>query len=278
MGKFYKEEITCHVIDMDDTNVLFGRPWHESVKGGYCKDDTYLFRWESHKIKIKLGRKNIKNYPPKVFEKKLESKFSLPVEINNLIEEKLEEFLMEEPPQEFMDEDQEEVKDEIAHEDIVICTDEVLEPKINHSEPDVIQEYNLESCEESTKVAYNRLIYGVGFMIVSSEYAEDPANNPHVQLSNFFSGLLSTYSCPLFKRNSRASSFIVEENDVGREWTQFSRKTIKVKKRCRIKKSDWKIGNSRVIRLLAAGIFKKIWFWTFRVSRAKSQVLILNQI
>ncbi|PRQ26948.1 putative cytochrome P450 [Rosa chinensis] len=72
MGKFYNEEITCHVIDIEDTNVLFGRPWHESVKGGYCKDNTYLFRWESHKIKIKPGRKNIKNDHPEVCEKEHE--------------------------------------------------------------------------------------------------------------------------------------------------------------------------------------------------------------
>ena len=225
-----------------------------------------------------------KNYPPKIFEKKLKSKeFALRVEGNCLPEEKIENFSIEEAPQEIIH-DEEVIKYEIARVDMVINNEEVLEPEINHSEPDVIQECNLESQEESTTVAYesqnayDRLIYGVGFMIVPSEYAEDLVNNPQVQLSNFFLGLLNAYSCLLFKRNSRASSFIVEENDVGREWTRFNQKTIKVKKRHRIKKSDWKIGNSRVKRLLAAGIFKKNWFWTFRVSRAKSQVLILNQI
>ncbi|PRQ37300.1 putative leucine-rich repeat domain, L domain-containing protein [Rosa chinensis] len=227
---------------------------------------------------------SIKNYSPKVFEKKLEFKLSLPVEINSLSEEKPEEFLMEGAPQEIIHDNQEEVKDEIVHVDMVINNEEVLEPKINHSEPDIIQERNLESRDESTKVAYesqnayDRLIFGVGFMIVPSKFAEDQANNPQVQLSNFFSSLLSTYSCPLFKMNSRASSFIVEENDVGRECAQFSQKTIKAKKRRRIKKSDWKIGNSRVMRLLAAGIFKKSWFWTFRVTRTKSQGFIVSDV
>lgn len=35
MGKYYKAEITCDVIDMDDTDLLFGRPWHDSVNGKY---------------------------------------------------------------------------------------------------------------------------------------------------------------------------------------------------------------------------------------------------
>lgn len=43
-AEFRKEEVICHVIDMDDTGMLFGRPWHESAKGIYCKDYTYLFR------------------------------------------------------------------------------------------------------------------------------------------------------------------------------------------------------------------------------------------
>ncbi|PRQ50819.1 hypothetical protein RchiOBHm_Chr2g0137451 [Rosa chinensis] len=98
---------------------------------------------------------------------------------------------MEETPQEIIHDDQEDVKDEIAHEDMVICNGEVLDPEINHSEPDVIQECNLERQEESTTVAYesqnayDRLIFGVGFMIVPSKFAEDQANNPQVQLSNF---------------------------------------------------------------------------------------------
>lgn len=35
MEKYYKAEITCDVIDMDDTDVLFGRPWYDSINGKY---------------------------------------------------------------------------------------------------------------------------------------------------------------------------------------------------------------------------------------------------
>lgn len=59
-------------------------------------------------------------------------------------------------------------------------------------------------------------------------------------------------------------------NDVGQKMGQFNPKKLKIKKRRKVKKNDWKIGNSRSMRLLASGVFKKLWFWTFLVVRFKS--------
>lgn len=79
MEKIYIEDVTCRVIDMDDIYVLFGRPWNGNVNGRYCENNTYLFEWESHKIKIKPIKKIVKNDPPKVCEKKSDE-VSFPIE------------------------------------------------------------------------------------------------------------------------------------------------------------------------------------------------------
>jgi len=51
IGKIYKDEVVCDVIDMDASHVLLGRPWQYDVDITYKGwDNTYLFTWGSHKI------------------------------------------------------------------------------------------------------------------------------------------------------------------------------------------------------------------------------------
>jgi len=51
IGKIYKDEVVCDVIDMDASHVLLGRPWQYDVDITYKgRDNTYLFTWGSHKI------------------------------------------------------------------------------------------------------------------------------------------------------------------------------------------------------------------------------------
>ncbi|KAL9373456.1 hypothetical protein Peur_033076 [Populus x canadensis] len=51
IGKIYKDEVVCDVIDMDASHVLLGRPWQYDVDITYKGwDNTYLFMWGSHKI------------------------------------------------------------------------------------------------------------------------------------------------------------------------------------------------------------------------------------
>ena len=51
IGKIYKDEVVCDVIDMDASHVLLGRPWQYDVDITYkVRDNTYLFTWGSHKI------------------------------------------------------------------------------------------------------------------------------------------------------------------------------------------------------------------------------------
>ena len=228
---------------------------------------------------------SIKNYSPKVDEMKLKAKeVSLPVESYTLVEEKKENFSAKEATQEINHEDFEEVQPENIPIDMVVDNKEdLIEPQRDHSEPLalLVPTDNFGSQEKSIMVDYecqspsDKLIYGVGFMIIPSKYEDDWAYNPQVELFNCLSGFLSINQYNfyfLFKRNSRASSFEVEETDVGQENGQFNPKRIKIKKRRKIKGNDWMIGNSRFMRLLASGIFRKLWFWTFQVTLAKSQI------
>ncbi|KAF7148023.1 hypothetical protein RHSIM_Rhsim03G0232100 [Rhododendron simsii] len=51
IGKFYRAEVTCDVIEMDASHVLLGRPWQFDVDVVYKgRDNTYCFNWESHKV------------------------------------------------------------------------------------------------------------------------------------------------------------------------------------------------------------------------------------
>ena len=98
------------------------------------------------KIKIKPARKNIKIDHPEVC-KKNDEEVTL------------------------------EIKEEIA------LVEETLQPLLYQSKIIVIQGCNiLESREESVEDAYDRLIFGVGFMVVPSEFTEDQAYKPQVQL------------------------------------------------------------------------------------------------
>ncbi len=87
-----------------------------------------------------------------------------------------------------------------------------LQPQVIYYEPNVIKECNFECPEESVQVAYDKLIFGVEFMIVPSGFAADHANKLQVQVSNVL-GFSSTYSRFSFKMNSGSSSFQVEEFD-----------------------------------------------------------------
>lgn len=50
IGKTYKDEITCDVIDMDACHVLLGRPWQFDVNATHKgRENTYEFSWYSKK-------------------------------------------------------------------------------------------------------------------------------------------------------------------------------------------------------------------------------------
>ncbi|XP_034896397.1 uncharacterized protein [Populus alba] len=61
IGKIYKDDVVCDVIDMDASHVLLGRPWQYDV------DNTYLFTWGSHKIAMApYKRKALSGSAPEV--------------------------------------------------------------------------------------------------------------------------------------------------------------------------------------------------------------------
>lgn len=46
IGKYYKDEIMCDVVDMDACHILLGRPWHYDVDATYKgRDNTFIFWW-----------------------------------------------------------------------------------------------------------------------------------------------------------------------------------------------------------------------------------------
>lgn len=51
IGKHYKEEITCDVLDMDVCHILLGRPWQYDNDITYRgRDNVIMFTWGNHKI------------------------------------------------------------------------------------------------------------------------------------------------------------------------------------------------------------------------------------
>ena len=55
IGKHYKHEIWCDVIDMDASHVLLGRPWQFDVDATHKgRDNVFIFKWGSHKITLAL--------------------------------------------------------------------------------------------------------------------------------------------------------------------------------------------------------------------------------
>lgn len=53
IGKHYREEVRCDVLDMDVCHVLLGRPWQYDNDITYRgRDNVLLFTWNAHKIAI----------------------------------------------------------------------------------------------------------------------------------------------------------------------------------------------------------------------------------
>ncbi|CAL5388168.1 unnamed protein product [Camellia sinensis] len=51
IGKHYKSDVLCDVVDMDASHVLLGRPWQFDVDITFRgRNSTYVFNWGSHKI------------------------------------------------------------------------------------------------------------------------------------------------------------------------------------------------------------------------------------
>ena len=51
IGRYYKDEIICDVVDMDTCHILLGRSWHYDVDATYKgRDNTFVFWWFDKKI------------------------------------------------------------------------------------------------------------------------------------------------------------------------------------------------------------------------------------
>lgn len=53
IGKYYKDEVLCDVVDMDACHLLLGRPWQFDVAATHNgKENSYVFTWEGKKIAL----------------------------------------------------------------------------------------------------------------------------------------------------------------------------------------------------------------------------------
>ena len=51
IGKYYKDEIVCNMVDMDACHILLGRSWRYDVDATYKgRDNTFVFWWFDKKI------------------------------------------------------------------------------------------------------------------------------------------------------------------------------------------------------------------------------------
>ncbi|XP_042984806.1 uncharacterized protein LOC122313692 [Carya illinoinensis] len=51
IGKYYKDEAICEVVDMDACHILLGRPWQFDVDATYKgRENIYSFWWQDRKI------------------------------------------------------------------------------------------------------------------------------------------------------------------------------------------------------------------------------------
>nr|GEU54165.1 putative nucleotidyltransferase, ribonuclease H [Tanacetum cinerariifolium] len=51
IGKYYKEDVLCDILDMDACHVLLGHPWQYDNDITYRgRDNVMLFKWHDHKI------------------------------------------------------------------------------------------------------------------------------------------------------------------------------------------------------------------------------------
>ncbi|XP_057247959.1 uncharacterized protein LOC104884719 [Beta vulgaris subsp. vulgaris] len=91
IGKHYKEEVMCDVLDMDVCHILLGRPWQFDNDITYRgRDNVMMFTWGSHKIAMapvmnfddKLGgKKTIKGLLGAVKEEN-----PIPAEVSEILE------------------------------------------------------------------------------------------------------------------------------------------------------------------------------------------------
>lgn len=53
IGRWYKDEVVCDVLEMDACHILLGRPWQYDVNATHHgKDNVYEFLWQSKMIKF----------------------------------------------------------------------------------------------------------------------------------------------------------------------------------------------------------------------------------
>ena len=51
IGKHYRDDVICDVVDMDASHVMLGRPWQFDVDVTYKgQDNVYVFTWGEKKI------------------------------------------------------------------------------------------------------------------------------------------------------------------------------------------------------------------------------------
>jgi len=54
IGKFYRDPVTCNVVDMDKCHILLRRLWQHDVGATYKgRDNIYVFTWKGKRVAMK---------------------------------------------------------------------------------------------------------------------------------------------------------------------------------------------------------------------------------
>ncbi|XP_040373007.1 uncharacterized protein LOC112194683 [Rosa chinensis] len=130
IGKHYKDEVLCDIIDMDACHILFGRPWQYDVDVTYKgRDNVMMFMWNSHKIAmapiyqfersgVKKGESflTLSSSELEMEEAFKESEVICPVVIKGLLTAKKEDMMIPKEVQNMLGEFEELISDELPNE------------------------------------------------------------------------------------------------------------------------------------------------------------------
>ncbi|KAI5343349.1 hypothetical protein L3X38_011225 [Prunus dulcis] len=88
IGKYYRDDVVCDVIDMDACNILLGRPWKFDVDATFKgRDNVILFSWNNHKIAMATIVPSKKSVEPKTKSSSFLTLISSEQELNEAIKE-----------------------------------------------------------------------------------------------------------------------------------------------------------------------------------------------
>ncbi|CAL8119096.1 unnamed protein product [Prunus armeniaca] len=88
IGKHYRDDVLCDVIDMDACHILLGRPWQFDVDATFKgRDNVILFSWNNRKIAMATTKPSKQSVEPKTRSSSFLTLISSEQELNEAVKE-----------------------------------------------------------------------------------------------------------------------------------------------------------------------------------------------